>query len=149
MSASEDFAWAPDDVDRNVAYSTERKIFTARPNGGRQYQGVTPDLTINGKISDFSWAPNSSRIAYLADQESDEDFELFTVEPNGDDDLRISDDLTDGGDVTDFSWAPNSTRIAYRADQESNGDFELFTVEPDGDDNLRISGDFDLTTVVM
>ena len=134
------FAWAPVEVDRNLAYSTGRMIYTARPNGDDNKR-VTPDLTDGGKISDFSWAPNSSRIAYLADQESDEEFELFTVKPNGNDDLRISGDLTDGGDVTDFSWAPDSTRIAYRADQESNGVFELLSVEPDGDDDLRISGD--------
>lgn len=134
------FAWAPVEVDRSLAYSTGREIYTARPNGDDN-KLVTPGLTDGGKISDFSWAPNSTRIAYLADQESDEVFELFTVEPNGDEDLRISDDLTDGGDVTDFNWAPDSTRIAYRADQESNGIFELFTVEPDGNDVLRISDD--------
>ena len=134
------FSWAPVEVDRSLAYSTGRELYTARPNGDDNKR-VTPALTDGGKISDFSWAPNSARIAYLADQESDEDFELFTVKPNGNDDLRISGDLTDNGDVTDFSWAPDSTRIAYRADQESDEDFELFTVEPNGDDDSRISGD--------
>ena len=134
------FAWAPVEVDRSLAYSTGRKIYTARPNGD-DIKGVTPGLTDGGKISDFSWAPNSSRIAYLADQESDEDFELFTVEPDGDNDLRISDDLTDGGDVTDFSWAPNSSGIGYIADQETDGVFELFASTPDGaDEPVKLSG---------
>ena len=134
------FAWAPVEVDRSLAYSTGRRIYTARPNGDDNNR-VTRELTDGGKISDFSWAPDSTRIAYLADQETDEVFELFTVEPDGNDDVRISDDLTDDGDVTDFSWAPDSTRIAYLADQETDEVFELFTVEPDGNDGLRISDD--------
>lgn len=134
------FAWAPDEIDRSLAYSSGRNIYTARPNGDDN-ERVTPDLTDGGKISDFSWAPNSTRIAYLADRESDEVFELSTVEPDGNDDLRISGDLTDGGDVTDFSWAPNSARIAYLADQDTDEVFELFSAEPDDNDDLRISGD--------
>ncbi len=87
----QDFAWAPDEVDEIIAYSTEQKIFTAPPDGGSPTQ-VTPDPIINQGISDFSWAPDSSRIAYRADQRFDGIIELFTVRPDGNDNLRISGD---------------------------------------------------------
>jgi hypothetical protein len=136
-----DFAWAPDEVDRSLAYSTVRIIYTARPNGDKNKQ-VTPDLTAGGEISDFSWAPNSSRIAYRADQTSDDDIELFTVEPDGDDDLRISGDLTTGGDVTDFVWSPDSDFVAYRANQDNVINFELYVTTPDDSSNdTKVSGD--------
>jgi hypothetical protein len=135
-----DFAWAPDEVDEMIAYSTDRRIYTARPNGGNNTP-ITPDLVINGNISDFSWAPNSTRIAYRADQEVNEVIELFTVEPDGDDDLRISGDLTTGGDVTDFVWSPDSAFIAYRANQDDAIKFELYVTTPDDSSNdTKISG---------
>ena len=140
----EDFAWAPDDVDEMIAYSTEERIFTAPPDGGSSPEQVTPDPIINQKISDFSWAPDSSRIAYRADQNSVGMIELFTVEPDGDDNLRISGDfdLTTGGDVTDFVWSPDSDFVAYRANQDNVINFELYVTTPDDSSNdTKVSGD--------
>jgi hypothetical protein len=66
---------------------------------------------------------------------------LFTVEPDGNDDLRISGDLTEGGDVTDFSWAPDSSFIAYRANQDNVIIFELYVTTPDDSSNdTKVSG---------
>ena len=140
----EDFAWAPDDVDEMIAYSTEERIFTAPPDGGSSPEQVTPDPIINQKISDFSWSPDSSRIAYRADQNSVGMIELFTVEPDGDDNLRISGDfdLTTGGDVTDFVWSPDSDFVAYRANQDNVINFELYVTTPDDSSNdTKVSGD--------
>jgi hypothetical protein len=137
-----EFAWAPnpDQVNNSLAYSTERIIFTAPPNGGTSTQ-VTPGLTVGGRIFDFSWAPDSSRIAYRADQRVVGVIELFTVRPNGSDDLRISGLLTGGGNVTDFAWSSESSYIAYRANQDSAVIFELYVTTPDGRlSDTRVSG---------
>jgi len=141
-----DFAWAPDEVDERLAYSTNRIIFTAPPNGGGSTQ-VTPGLTVGGSISDFSWAPDSSRIAYRANQRFVGTIELFAVEPDGSDkdDIDkppISGDLTGGGNVTDFVWSPNSRFVAYRANQDSAVTFELYVTTPDGSSSdTKVSGD--------
>ena len=137
------FAWAPDQADDTIAYSTEAIIFTAPPDGGSNPEQVTPDPTINQEISDFSWAPDSSRIAYRANQRFDDIIELFTVEPDGDDNLRISGDfdLTTSGDVTDFVWSPDSRFIAYRANQDNVIIFELYVTTPDDSSNdTKVSG---------
>ena len=81
----------------------------------------------------FAWAPNSSRIAYQADQTTNNVFELFTSLPNGTGNVRVSGALVAGGGVEfNFLWAPDSSRIAYAADQTTNDVRELFTVVPDG-----------------
>jgi Tol biopolymer transport system component len=135
-----DFAWAPDEADETLAYSTERIIFTAPPNGGSSTQ-VTPGLTVGGRISDFGWSPDSSRIAYRADQRAVGVIELFTVEPDGSDNLRISGVPIEGGDVTDFVWSPDSSFIAYRANQDSVDIFELYVTTPDGRlSDTKVSG---------
>jgi Tol biopolymer transport system component len=137
------FAWAPDEEDEMIAYSTEARIFTASPDGGSSSEQVTPDPAINQEISDFSWAPNSSRIAYRANQRFENIIELFTVEPDGGDNLRISGDfdLTTGGDVTDFVWSPNSRFVAYRANQDNVTNFELYVTTPDDSSNdTKVTG---------
>jgi Tol biopolymer transport system component len=134
VTTSRNLPGHPDEVDEIIAYSTEQKIFTAPPDGGSSTQ-VTPDPIINQGISDFSWAPDSSRIAYRADQRADGLIELFAVRPDGSDNLRISGTLTNGGNVTDFVWSPDSGFIAYRANQDSVAIFELYVTAPD--DNSR------------
>jgi Tol biopolymer transport system component len=79
----------------------------------------------------FAWAPDSSRIAYIADQETAGVFELFTATPDGSDNVRVSGNLVNGGDVDAFAWSPQSDRIAYRADQNTDDALELYTAFPD------------------
>ncbi len=127
----QNFAWAADDINEQLAYSSDRIIFTAPPNGGGSTQ-VTPGLPVGGSIFEFSWAPDSSRIAYRADQRVDGLIELFAVEPDGSNNLRISGGLATGGNVTEFAWSPDSDFIAYRANQDSVFIFELYVTTPDG-----------------
>ncbi len=66
---------------------------------------------------------------------------MFTVRPDGSDNLRISGILTTGGDVTDFVWSPDSSFIAYRANQDSAVIFELYVTTPDGRlSDTKVSG---------
>ena len=99
-------------------------------------------LVSGGNVDDdISWAPDSSRIAYVADQDSDGTNELYTSEPDGSNNAKVNGTLVSGGDVDDgFSWAPDSSRIAYVADQDSDDTFELYTSEPDGSNNVKVSG---------
>jgi Tol biopolymer transport system component len=80
----------------------------------------------------FAWAPNSSRIAYLADQRTAGIFELFSNTPDGTgtSTIRLSGPLAAGGDVEEFAWGPNSQRIAYRANQSPSPGINLFTTFP-------------------
>lgn len=89
----------------------------------------------------FAWAPDSSRIAYIADQETGGVFELFTSTPDGSDNFQVSGVLASGGGVQDFQWEPDSTLIAYVANQDSIGKFELYVSPSDGNSpNPTVSG---------
>ena len=79
----------------------------------------------------FEWAPNGSRIAYIADQDTAGVDELFSVRPDGVGNARLSDDLAPGGSVKSFAWAPDSSLVAYLADQDTATMDELFTSLPD------------------
>ena len=95
-------------------------------------------------MTDFVWAPDSSLIAYRANQDSILIFELYVATP----DVSESDTKVSGipmvGSVEPeplFSWSPDSARVAYRANQITANAIELFTSTPDGQVNDRVSGD--------
>lgn len=89
----------------------------------------------------FAWAPDSSRVAYIADQNAAGVFELFTSTPDGSDNVRVSGALVSGGDVLDFEWGPASALIAYVADQDTVDVQELYVSPADSNTpNVPVSG---------
>ena len=80
----------------------------------------------------FAWAPDSSRLAFLADQLVDgiDEFELYTNLPDGTDNLRVSGVQGDSAQVEEFTWAPSSLRLGYRSNQNIITAIDLFTTLP-------------------
>lgn len=97
-------------------------------------------MPATGSILDFEWSPDSSKVAYRADQDTDDVFELYTAQPDVIDTQKLSDAMiVAGGDVHSFTWAPDGTRLAYTADQVIDGVDELYTVLPDGSSNVKLN----------
>ena len=87
----------------------------------------------------FEWSPDSSRVAYLADQRVAGVIELFSSEPSGSNNARLSQLPATDREVEEFKWAPDSRQIAYRADQEINDVADLYTTSPTELISLRIT----------
>jgi Tol biopolymer transport system component len=145
------FAWAPDGS--RAAYLANQsfaaaavELFTSPPTGSAGNIRVSDDLVDGGNVEGFSWAPNSSRIAYRADQDTDEQFELFVTRSNRRIIDKVSLPLLASGDVSsDYGWAPNSSRLAYRAVFLENILYTsdkpgLFTATAEGTSSFRVSG---------
>lgn len=106
------------------------ELFSTRPDGsGDTLVSAVPAA---GNVATFAWAPDGSRILYLADQVTDGVFELFTARPDGSDNVVVSGLLAPDEGVVDFRWMSDASSIAYRADQLVNGRFELFLTSPGG-----------------
>ena len=87
----------------------------------------------------FAWAPDSSRIAYIAAQGSNSE-ELYSSTPDG---AANNVKVSGGGTVDSFLWSPDLTvtdLIAYLADQQTINVNELYTSTPEGQDNSNVSG---------
>jgi hypothetical protein len=91
--------------------------------------------------TDFAWAPDSSLIAYRADQDTINVLELYTSSATGLNNKKISGDLVSGGNVSNFLWEPKGEGVAYLADQDTDQVFELYVTLPDGSDFVKVSGD--------
>jgi Tol biopolymer transport system component len=160
------FSWAPNSdfiayrADQNIAGRFE--LFVALPgvtHSGVQVSGPMAPVLPNGFVRDFTWAPDSTRVAYLADQVTSGQVELFSSTPDG-----VTNDVVSGpiipaaGDVqaptppfsgAAFLWSPDAGRLAYRADQEIDEVFEVFTSRPDGSENTKISQDLTVGKTVQ
>jgi hypothetical protein len=96
----------------------------------------------------FAWAPDSSRVAYIADAaepapgpEVADLFELFSSTPDGNEKDLISELVNVASDVFDFQWSPESTLIAYVADQDVVGELELYVAPSDVENaSVNVSG---------
>ena len=148
-----DFAWAPDGS--RIAYAADQntdgvlEVFTSLPDGTGNVR-VCGALTAGRevRIETLQWAPDSSRLCYVADQDTDDIFELYTVDPAGNQNVKASGTMVAGGDVItptsgivmDRYWAPDASRISYVADQDSDDVFELYTSLPGGGGNVKVSG---------
>jgi Tol biopolymer transport system component len=88
------------------------------------------------------YSPNGGRVMYVADQNTNEAFELFTVPSTGGVPTKVSGALVSGGDVSSTSsvFSPDSSRIVYRADQDQDNIFELYSVPSAGGSSVKISG---------
>ena len=98
------------------------------------------------------WAPDSSRVAYAANEAADDQVELFTAMPDGSGRVNVTGTLVSNGSVSttiigagvfmgQFRWAPSSDRIAFIADAETNGVEELFVANADGTGSrMKVSG---------
>jgi len=83
------------------------------------------------------------RVAYLADQDTDDQFELYSA-PVDDSaaPIKLSGVLPSDADVSSFfQLDPTGTSAFFRADSETDGVLELFTVPLDGSSApLKLSG---------
>jgi Tol biopolymer transport system component len=140
------FTWAPDSS--RLAYVARASsahppaMFSTLPDGTGTAEIAGPMVT-GGGLASYSalWAPDSSRIGYVATQVSPTAVELFTSKGDGTGNVRVSGAQVNGGGVQGFLWATDSTRLVYRADQLVNDQYELFVAAPDGGAvNARISG---------
>jgi len=154
------FGWAPDSS--RVAYIADQntvrvfELFTSTPDGlENDMVSNLPDPLTNPdrNVQIFEWEPTSTLIAYIADQNTNEVFELYvSASDNNTSNVKVSGTTIDGDGIKElapvpsgeyaFAWAPDSSRLAFLADQLIDGidEFELYTNLPDGTNNLRVSG---------
>ncbi len=81
---------------------------------------------------DFAISPDSARVVYLADQETDALNELWSVPLSGGTGTKLNRTLVAGGDVQDFLISPDSDSVVYGADQDADTVDELLAVSITG-----------------
>ncbi|GAB1259773.1 TolB family protein [Aurantivibrio plasticivorans] len=119
---------------------------------GSQIIRLSDQMVNNGSIrNDGVYAklsPDGAKVAYLADQDVDQLFELYVVNSDGSGaSTKVNGVQVQGGDVIDFKWSSDGANLLYVADEITNRKNELFRVSADGlvhdrlNNQLASSGD--------
>jgi Tol biopolymer transport system component len=101
------------------------------PIGGGTPVKLNGPLVSGGDVEDLSgflFSPDSSRVLYIADEDTNGTDELFSVPSGGGASVKLNGPLVSGGDVSSFDISPDSSRVIYRAEQDTNGVDELYSV---------------------
>jgi Tol biopolymer transport system component len=148
-NVSSDFQVTPDSS--RVVYLADQDI-----NGIDELYSVpvagAPVVKLNGllvkggmvwnaaRAKHFQITPDSTRVVYLADQDIDEQVELYSVPVSGGSTIKLNGALPAGGDVDSlFNVTPDSLRVIYRADQSTDGIGELYSVAVIGSPTIKLN----------
>lgn len=99
-------------------------------------------LVANGQVEFFAVSPDRQSIAYIADQETEDRFELYVVALDGSGVVKINAPFANAaGDVKRMQWSPDSSQLAYDADAELDEITEIYLADSDGSNHRKISAD--------
>ncbi|MEO7794688.1 MAG: hypothetical protein ABIV06_07915, partial [Thermoanaerobaculia bacterium] len=97
---------------------------------------LNPTLVANGDVkTGFKISPDSTRVAYIADQVSDERFFPYSVPIAGPSTSAVSlyqGVLAVGADAQELTFTPDSSRVIFRFDLAVNDRFDLYWAPADG-----------------
>ncbi|NNJ11536.1 hypothetical protein EKD04_014460 [Chloroflexales bacterium ZM16-3] len=87
----------------------------------------------------FAISPNSSRVVYRADQDSDGVFELYSVLITGGLTTKLNGAMVNNGNTSSFEIAPNSSRVVYIADEMTDQVQNLYGVPLTGGTRTQLT----------
>jgi len=108
------------------------ELFASSPDASVIARQLSSTLVNTGSVTMYAWSPDSSRIAYIADQEVADVYELYSSAADGaDNGQKMSGEPLSNGDVLAFSWSPDNSQLAYLSDDEQLGVVQLYTTALD------------------
>ncbi len=116
------------------------ELWSARVDGTGAVTRINGTMNAGGNVTRLLFSPDSSRVVYRADQQSDEVFELYSVPSAGGSAVKLNGALTPGGDVDAYEISPDSSRVIYRADQQTDEKMELYSVPLAGGGATKLNG---------
>jgi hypothetical protein len=122
-----------------VVYATEgaTRLFAVGDEGGPVQLLAGPMFST---IRQFSVSPDGMLVAYVADADTRDRYELYVASPTNGTPRRLSTLAASYDDVLDFRWSPGSDRLAYRVDGIVDEQVELHSVAVDGGGGYRVFG---------
>lgn len=133
------FLWSPDS--RHISYVGDKLSVTDSlgvyivDNDSQIEIKVSGDIFESETIvGNLSWSPDGLHLLYAKEKISSSVTNLYTVKPDGTENINIS-----NGRTSQWVWAPDSSYIAYFSSQDIPNIQEVYTVLPDGSNEQIIS----------
>jgi Tol biopolymer transport system component len=94
----------------------------------------------NVMATGFAFSPDSTRVLFLADKDTDNVLALYSAPLTGGEPVKLSGALVTGESVLDFSISPDSTRVVFGAKSNGSNALELFSTPIAGGAITNLSG---------
>jgi hypothetical protein len=138
-----------DQAGSRVAYVADQDIdnvldlYSVPVNGGAATKlsgAMVPDGDVH--IDGYHFTPDGSRIIYVADRQTDDVLELYSVPAAGGASVKLNGNLGTTGSVNPFvvSISADGSRAIYHADQETDETFELYSAPVAGGPFSKLNG---------
>jgi hypothetical protein len=103
----------------------------ATPTSTQINQTLLSARSVN--LDDWHISPNGERVAYIADADTDNDFDVYVVDiPAGvPGTARRLTTVVSGGDASEIIWSPDSRQLAVIGDVETDNQTDVFVVDTD------------------
>ncbi len=128
---------------------TPDELFAMNVNGTGRVR-ISGPMTAGGSIVSsngaFAEAPNGSRIVYLADEDTDGVVELYAVDPDGQNAVKLSPAVSGGAAgapsrACPYPITPDSQRVVFAARPVAPGPTNVYSVKLDGTELHKLHPD--------
>jgi Tol biopolymer transport system component len=112
------------------------------PAAGGPVALLSGPLVNGGDVKSVVTRANSDRVLYLADQQTDETVELYSVSAQEGSWVKLNPPLVANRNVLadGLALSPDGSRALYAADQEADERFELYSVPASGGESVKLNG---------
>jgi dipeptidyl aminopeptidase/acylaminoacyl peptidase len=129
-------AWSPDGS--KIAFFSDRdgqlNLFVMESDGNHQIRLAQKIEAIDNRSAP-AWSPDSQKIAFVANNPSENLFEIYVINIDGSGLVQ----LTQGGAINP-AWSPDGRQIAFASAKDvQDDDAEIYVMNVDGTDAARIT----------
>lgn len=119
------------------------ELFRAPIDGSVAHAKISAaTMVTGGDIYEFRISPDGSRVAFTADADVDNQYELWSVDTSGGTVAKISGTMVSGGfiqNADDFAFIANSQRVVFIANRVAAADRELWSSDAVTGNPVRLS----------
>lgn len=127
--------------DTNMIHgNTPSEVFSIPITGGVPVRLNGP-LVAGRNASPVQIGPDSSRVVYRADQDTDDVFELYSVSIGGGEPVKLNAELPASGDVGPSAISSEGQHVVYRADLEMDEVYGIYSVPIGGGTSVKLNED--------
>lgn len=144
-SGASDFIVSPNSL--KVVYRANQdddaiyELYAVNTDGTGGVQKINGSIVTGGSVMalGFKFNSSSSKVVYIADQNTDEKQELYVSNIDGTSNLKLNGTLPANGDVSNFKISPSGSLVVYRADVNTDDANDLYSVQINGSSNTKIN----------
>jgi Tol biopolymer transport system component len=117
------------------------ELYSVSITGGPITKLNPPITASDGEVDSgtATFSPDGSRVVFLAEWQTNNIYELFSVPVAGGTPVRLNGDLPMNGNLAGFEITPDGSSVVYLASQDSAWEYELYIVPLTGGDSVKLN----------